>query len=188
MQFDMIFFLIKYKIEIIYRHTIPLKRQANKLEETWEESTDVKVRVSLQLRFSKKATKIWQKSLRQTSNQLGDFCQIFVAFIEKLNFSWVALCVHVCFFLNMSPCYIKANRCFENYAQKLLNNNNLFLNFIFFHRLRPLIAFLSVSTLGSFVKFLAQSNYFFNRVFNRAKNCQKKQLWNFAIHTWFNIT
>ena len=43
----MIFFLIKYKIEIIYRHTIPLKRQANKLEETWEESTDVKVRVSL---------------------------------------------------------------------------------------------------------------------------------------------
>ena len=54
------FFLIKYKIEIIYRHTIPLKRQANKLEETWEESTDVKVRVSLQLRFSKKATKIWQ--------------------------------------------------------------------------------------------------------------------------------
>ena len=47
MQFDMIFFLIKYKIEIIYRHTIPLKRQANKLEETWEESTDVKVRVSL---------------------------------------------------------------------------------------------------------------------------------------------
>ena len=45
---------IKYKIEIIiYRHTIPHLKALNKLdktsylEETWEESTDVKVRVSL---------------------------------------------------------------------------------------------------------------------------------------------
>ena len=148
MQFDMIFFLIKYKIEIIYRHTIPLKRQANKLEETWEESTDVKVRVSLQLRFSKKATKIWQKSLRQTSNQLGDFCQIFVAFIEKLNFSWVALCVHVCFFWICLHVTLKLIDVLKIMLKRLLNNNNLFLNFIFFHRLRPLIAFLHVSTVA----------------------------------------
>ena len=44
-----------------------------------------------------KTPKLFESCLANIKST-GRFCQIFVAFIEKLNFSWVALCVQVCFF------------------------------------------------------------------------------------------